>query len=473
MAVGAVTRVALLATLSLTAGCSKPAGTVASHVQHSADCSYTARLRPAHKVDVTVHCRGAAPTGFRAEPGVARFISELSTAGGSPLDFVGDTVKVEEPGVHYRVDLGRMAEERRDFNHALRVGNSIIAPGYSWMLSPVEVPDNLPVELLVNGFTPEQRFVSGLQSDGSRYVLRANEIRVSTFGIFGRFEHETLEFGGLGGIRSELDVVTLDGPLAVGTTVRRRWIEETAQAVSDFYGGFPAERAMLAIVPVAGRAAVLHGKVLPESRPGVALLLGSSAGPEDLYADWILTHELFHLGFPSFAREGKWLDEGLATYFEPLIRARKHWLKAEDVWAEFARYMPEGVRVIERDGLENPRSFRGLYWAGALVSLMADVEARKRGQSAAGLQRALRELLRAGGEASRVWRLEDAIGHIDGTLGEPIVARLARRYRAPGSRVQLSKLFRELGVKRVGQSVILDDDAPLARVRQAIIRGED
>lgn len=474
MALSVPTRAVLVLGLLVTIGCGRATPSVVSRVHAKADCSYVASLEPTRSLAVDVECQGARPRGFRAEPGVARYVSQLSTRTGAPLDFDDDTVWLDDDGsgLFYRVDLDRMAAEVRDFNYALRVGDSIIAPGYSWMLSPAEVPDDLPVSVRVNS-GPQQRFVSGMASDGHGYRLRASEIRVATYGIFGRFESDTVEVAGVSGAPSRIEVITLDGSLAVGPSVRHRWIDETARAVAAFYAGFPAERAMLAIVPVRGRAAVLHGKVLPESNPGVALLLGSEAGPEDLYADWILTHELFHLGFPSFVGEGKWLDEGLATYFEPLIRARKHWLTPRDVWSEFFRNMPRGRGVLENDGLENPKSFRAMYWAGAAVALMADVEALKRSNGTRGLQDGLRALLRAGGEANRVWRLEDAIRRIDQTLGAPILADLARRYDSPGQHAPLSRLFDELGVRQSGESVVLDDDAPLAHVRRAIIRGAD
>ena len=51
-------------------------------------------------------------------------------------------------------------------------------------------------------------------------------------------------------------------------------------------------------------------------------MIGERAGARELATDWILTHELFHLGVPSFWHEGRWLDEGLATYYEPVLRTR-------------------------------------------------------------------------------------------------------------------------------------------------------
>jgi len=78
----------------------------------------------------------------------------------------------------------------------------------------------------------------------------------------------------------------------------------------------------------------------PENGAGVALTIGQHAPKRALDADWILVHELFHIGVPSFIGEGKWLDEGLATYYEPIIRARLGALTELEVWSEFARNMP-------------------------------------------------------------------------------------------------------------------------------------
>ena len=97
---------------------------------------------------------------------------------------------------------------------------------------------------------------------------------------------------------------------------------ERARIVAGFFGTFPAERATVFLIPVNGRDGVLFGNLLPQSAPAIALRVGTQVTPAALRDDWILIHELFHLGVPSFLREGKWFDEGLATYFEPILRAR-------------------------------------------------------------------------------------------------------------------------------------------------------
>jgi predicted metalloprotease with PDZ domain len=54
---------------------------------------------------------------------------------------------------------------------------------------------------------------------------------------------------------------------------------------------------------------------------------------DDLRADWVLAHELFHLGVPSMPG-GAWLDEGLATYYEPVLRTRAGLVSEMATWTE-------------------------------------------------------------------------------------------------------------------------------------------
>lgn len=429
--------------------------------------------RPAPvELSITAHCPELDPEIFTAEPGLGKYLVSAESISGTPGRIAGDSVELGAApgGIRYRLDLDRMAREQEDFNVALSVGDSVLAPGYSWLLSPRGVPDDTLVRLELAPGTDPESFATGLMPDGRGFMLRANEISAATFSVFGQFEQTEITLSAVDGAPARLQVVILDDALGVPRDVLRVWIEQTGRAIARFYGGFPVQRALVVIVPVSDADRVLHGKVLPESSPGIALLVGSQTNATRLYGDWILTHELFHLGFPSFIDEGKWLDEGLATYYEPLIRARQGWLEEEDVWQEFYVNMPRGLRVLEHDGLERPSNINGMYWAGAIVCLLADIEAYRVSRGHYGLAAGLTSLLRAGGDASRVWRLRDAISHIDAELQSPILARLSQRYTR-GAPVDLKRRFAALGVVESNGRVHLDDSAPLAAIRKAIMRG--
>jgi hypothetical protein len=49
----------------------------------------------------------------------------------------------------------------------------------------------------------------------------------------------------------------------------------------------------------------------------------------------------------SLPDESHWLEEGIATYVEPIARAQANQLPVEQVWAGMVRGMPKGGRDQE------------------------------------------------------------------------------------------------------------------------------
>lgn len=315
---------------------------------------------------------------------------------------------------------------------------------------------------------------SGLDRlDQASYSLKAYEIRHATYVALGVFEREIIELplvgSPLGSAKATIELVTLPGPLALDARARTRWITAAATAVADFWHGFPVAHAMLAVVPAAGRESIAHGKVVATGGASLLIQLGSEATEPQLYDDWILVHELFHLGFPSFLDEGKWLDEGLATYYEPIIRARAGWSNERAVWRELATDMPQGLGAVESLGIEREKIFAGMYWGGAILALMADVRARESSGGKLGLEDGLRAVLEAGGNATRVWTLDQVVRIVDARLGGPVLGDLSRAHGHRGRPVDLEGLFRRLGVMRTEDGIELDDGATGAAIRRAIV----
>ena len=139
-------------------------------------------------------------------------------------------------------------------------------------------------------------------------------------------------------------LAVLDGALDLGVDELSRWVTEAASGVAAFFHRPPEAHTLVVLAPLPDRHGIAFGKLLPESGPGLIVLIGEHTQPDELHADWVLVHELFHVGTPSYLGEGKWYDEGLATYFEPLIRARLGWRSEADLWREFVRDMPRGAR---------------------------------------------------------------------------------------------------------------------------------
>ncbi len=115
-------------------------------------------------------------------------------------------------------------------------------------------------------------------------------------------------------------------------------------AITAYYGRFPVERARILIVPVPDRSGIVQGTTWGDMAgfPGMTRFrLGQHATVDDLNDDWMMTHELDHMAFPSLPDDQHWMEEGLATYVEPLARVMTGELNAR---AGVARH---GARYAE------------------------------------------------------------------------------------------------------------------------------
>lgn len=462
--------------LALSVGCTGPVRS-----PHATDrCHYRVSLRdaPSAVLDVDARCTGPELESFALDsPGTAPYVRAWQDD--SPLPRVDRSFRLETTGsdvrIRYEVDLGEMGDEYQDFDVALRqsdeAGAAVVSPASTWLLLPEPLPAGLPVTVSISipqgtrfrtGLTPSASVDRG--SGAGDYELLAQEIPVATYSAFGDLKVDTLEFPppisckgsrGPGCEKGTLEVVSLPR-LEQRPHAQRElldWVKRSASSVSQFWHGFPVARASLFLIPVRDRDDVVFGKVLPASGPAIALLVGEEATQADLDDDWILVHELFHLGVPSFSGEGKWFDEGLATYYEPVIRARVGNKSEEEVWSEFARHMRKGLDAMSSTGLESTQDYDAVYWGGALVCLLADLEARRQSGGKLGLEDGLREVLRQGGEASEVWPLARVLKVVDRTLGSKILSQLNARYAARGSAIDLERLLSELGVARAESGV--------------------
>jgi predicted metalloprotease with PDZ domain len=194
-------------------------------------------------------------------------------------------------------------------------------------------------------------------------------------------------------------------------------------------------------------------------------------GERDLNRDWMLTHEMVHLALPNLDYRHRWLEEGIATYVEPIARARKGALAAEEVWRGFMEGMPQGLPGEGDRGLDRTHTWGRTYWGGALFCLLADVAIRERTQGERSLDDALKAVLAAGGSISTRWSLEQTLDAADRGVGAPVLRELYARLGSRPTSPDLDRLWKRLGlVVRAGR-VDFDEDAPLAALRRAITRG--
>jgi hypothetical protein len=246
-----------------------------------------------------------------------------------------------------------------------------------------------------------------------------------------------------------------------------RWIETARRSVAGYYGRFPVDRVQLRISPQPGHR-ISHGETFGWSGAHIKISVGTATMEEDFQRDWMLTHEMLHLAFPSLADAHHWLEEGIATYVEPVARARAGYLSAEKVWGDLVEGLPQGLPEAGDQGLDGTSSWGRTYWGGALFCLRADVEIRRRTHNHYGLEHALRAILAAGGDVRHEWSIDRVIATGDGATGVPVLRELYDEMSRQPVQVDLPALWRQLGVVHQGDVTTFDDSAPLASVRQAI-----
>jgi hypothetical protein len=271
-----------------------------------------------------------------------------------------------------------------------------------------------------------------------------------------------LEIGG-----GKIDVIFSSAPAEPLRKLVLGWVALSARAVTVYYGQFPVSGLQIRLRFFEGRG-VRGGRTTGWDGPAIAIAAGRSSSASDFTEDWVLTHEMVHLAFPSVPKEHHWVEEGSATYVEPIARARAGDLTPEKVWGDLVDGLPQGLPQPGDRGLDFTPTWGRTYWGGALFCLLADIEIRKRTRNKKGLEDALRAILKAGGTIESNWPLTRTLEIGDRATGVPVLRELYDKMKTSPTPVDLSALWKELGVARRSGKTEFDDGAPLAAIRKAI-----
>jgi hypothetical protein len=275
-------------------------------------------------------------------------------------------------------------------------------------------------------------------------------------------DNQHLEVGG-----ADINVDFDSPPPPQLRTLILSWITISAKAVTIYYQKFPVRNVQIRISFFDGRGA-RAGHTEGWDGPRIRIAVGTSSTRSDFAQDWMMTHEMVHLGFPSVAEEHHWIEEGSATYVEPIARARAGDLTPEKVWGDLVDGLPKGLPDLGDHGLDFTPTWGRTYWGGALFCLLADIEIRKRSGNRKGLEDALRAIVAAGGNIESQWPLIKTMRIGDDATGVPVLGELYEKMKASPSPVDLNALWKELGVERKEGRLRFNDSAPLATIRRTI-----
>jgi hypothetical protein len=279
-------------------------------------------------------------------------------------------------------------------------------------------------------------------------------------------EVDKVEAGG-----SEIAVSFDTAPTPAFREVTLDWIKRAAKAVTVYYGHFPVRHLDIYVHARPGKS-VGKGTASGEGGAHIDVSLGTDISAKALAVgrnNWLMTHEMVHLALSGVQEEHHWIEEGLATYVEPVARVRAGELTAAQVWSDMAEGMPNGEPGAGDRGLDGTPTWGRTYWGGALFCLLADVEIRRKTNNQKGLETALRGILAAGGSIEEDWGIRRVLETGDKAVGVPVLVPLYGKMKDDPAPVDLGALWKQLGVVERDNTAEFDDAAPLADVRKGIM----
>lgn len=366
--------------------------------------------------------------------------------------------------VRYRLALREACEKLAEADTAISAGDVLIAPPSTWLLHPASTQPGGEFELYVDPGAGS-RFVTSFRpvaGKSNSYHAPIEALDDAAYAAFGRLLVSEVPAGD-----TTVQLGLAPEGLALTEAQAQAWIADSAGALASYYRGhLPARHALLLLMKGAGDDT--RGLTLGGGGPAVLVRASSLVNGLTTRDDWVVTHELIHVNFPDLGRSHAWLSEGLATYIEPIARARVGLVTEAKVWRDMLEGMPKGLPEAGDHGLENTRTWGRTYWGGALFCLVADVTFRERTGNQRSLDDVLLAIGKTGASDEDYWPLSRVLEIAEGVTGTPVLRELYERLAEKPGTVDLNELFKRLGVRAQGASVRFDDSAPLAAIRHAI-----
>jgi len=290
----------------------------------------------------------------------------------------------------------------------------------------------------------------------------------------GRFNVESIELPG-GRVRYAL----LPGEPAPDAAAMRRWVTSGVRALLTAYGRLPVPDVQLLVVPVGrGGEPVPWGEVQRGGGDAVHLYIDQRRPAEEFMADWVLVHELSHLLHPVIVAPDRWLSEGIASYYQNVLRARAGIKSAPWAWNALHAGFERGIRGTPRgrslaevsETMMHDGSFMRVYWSGAAIALLADVELRRRSGGAQSLDTALAAFGDCCLPADRSWSAGELMRQLDRLTATTVFMDLYRKHVDAEDFPDLGSVYGELGLQSVSATRLrLDPTAAEAAICEAIM----
>lgn len=377
--------------------------------------------------------------------------------------------------ITYRVDLLQAAAADRR-NDTLSPANVVVSPSV-WMWRPAIGQDaHIRVQFIPEGETLVSVPWQPVPGVDNAYRLTASPENAQGVAVFGRFTYVESDIPGarlriaLLRPRSKIDDAAIAAIAA--------WVRDAASNVTLAYGRFPNPSPQVVVLPVGSHSwsdsPVPFGRVIRDGGESVELFVNERRAIDEYYDDWTATHEFSHLMLPYVRKSHRWISEGFAQYYQNVLLARSGAYSELQAWQKLYEGFERG-RKSRPDLSPNRAAARGarattmkVYWTGAAIALMADVQLRSRSNGNESLDDVLSRLQECCLPSARTWSGPELFAKLDTLIDVPVFMPLYRRHANKPGFPDVRTLIGRLGLTVDDNIVALQRDAELARIRHAI-----
>ncbi|MGI9234168.1 MAG: hypothetical protein ACR2RD_11100 [Woeseiaceae bacterium] len=257
------------------------------------------------------------------------------------------------------------------------------------------------------------------------------------------------------------------------------WLRSASSNVSLAYGRFPSPSPRIVVIPAENRRwggdkPVTFGRVTRHGEEKIELYVNADRPIEEFYRDWTATHEFSHLMLPYLGERHRWISEGFASYYQNVLMSRAGHYTAREAWQKLYSGFERG-RVSRPDLSLNEAASAGIrqarmkiYWSGAAIAMMADIELRERSGGDESLDVALDRLQRCCLPSRRTWSGPELFTKLDTMIDGAVFMPLYRRYANANGFPSFGPALERLGIGTDNDRVILRRDGELSAIRDAI-----
>lgn len=270
---------------------------------------------------------------------------------------------------------------------------------------------------------------------------------------------------------SSMEIVFANGATGLDRRKALDWIKGSAESVSAYFGRFPVKKVSILIVAEDGNNV---GRATAWGYGGstIRIAVGRDADKAAYDRDWVMVHEMVHLGLPNLPEQHLWALEGSATYTESIARAQLGKISEEKVWGDMLRGLPQGLPEPGDRGLDQTPTWGRTYWGGSLFYLIADIRIHEATGNRKGLQDAFRAINAASLGNESQWTMDRLVAVGDRATGTDVLATLYAEMKDQPVEVDINALFDRLGVEERNGVIRFNENAPLSGIRRAITQRE-